>query len=195
MNKKILALIVVLIAIVGFYGLVYGAVTTVLMPIDSEGFKSELSTIQTPVNDNSNITELEGAAATIEGASLKYIPQSQRTQIANGMRNNALPSEIFNPDLSEYNNWNSFKILAYDLILRGDISNQIKNIEGTRNEIIRLNNKTASINQKMATDFENGDTEAYAADIRNLANTLQQYNNTMEKLKTQLQDVIQLLGG
>lgn len=196
MNKKILALIIALIAVIGTYGLVYAAVTTVLMPMDSESLKNELDTLETPVNNESSIGELESAAETMESIPLTYTSQSERTQMANSMRiNNAFPPGLSNQDLDSYNNYNSFKIFLYNLMLRGDISNQMNNITATHMEIIRLNNETSSITQKMATDLEKGDSKAYSADLRNLANNVKQYDNSTAKLKIQLKTAIQLLGG
>lgn len=180
-----------LIAIVGIYGLFYAAVTTVLMPMDAGAFKAELNTVEVPVNNASSIAELESAAADMERTSaLSYISQKERTEVANSMRmGNTIPMVFINQNMVEYDTSYRNRIWAYDLVLRGDISSQMKNISSTHEEISRLNNETEVINQKLYTDFEKGDSKAYAEDLRKVAHNLRQYNIAMEKLKTQLQNV------
>jgi len=180
---------------IGIYGLFYAAVTTVLMPMDANAFKAELNTLEVPVNNASSIAELENAAADMEKTSaLSYISQKERTEVANSMRmGNTIPLVFINQNMVEYDKSYSNRIWAYDLVLRGDISSQMKNISSTHEEISRLNNETETINQKLYTDFEKGDTKAYAADLRKVAHNLKQYNIAMENLKTQLQNVISQL--
>lgn len=184
-----------LITIVGVYGLFYAAVTTVLMPMDANAFKAELNTLQVPMNNESSIAELEIAAADMERTSaLSYVSQKERTEVANSMRmGNTIPLVFINQNMVEYNKSYSNRIWAYDLALRGDISSQIKNITSTHEEISRLNNETEAIHQKLYTDFEKGDTKAYAEDLRKVTHNLRQYNIAMENLKTQLQNVINQL--
>lgn len=182
-------------AIVGVYGLFYTAVTTILMPFDTTVFKDELSTVQVPVNNASTITEMESAAADMEStSSLDYVSESERTEVANTMRTaNTPPPGFFDQNLEEYNQFNSYRMLAYNLIFRGDISNQIKNISNTHDEISRLDNETESLNQKMYNDMEKGDNKAYTEDLKDIADNLKQHNIAMEKLKTQLENVINRL--
>jgi hypothetical protein len=188
-------LFVLIIAIVGIYGLFYAAVTTVLMPMDAGAFKAELNTLEVPVNNASSIAELETAAADMEKtSSLSYISQEERSKVANSMKiGNTIPMVFINQNMVEYDKSYSNRIWAYDLVLRGDISRQIKNITSTHEEISRLNNETETINQKLYTDFEKGDSKAYADDLRKMANNLRQYNIAMEKLKTQLQKAVNQL--
>jgi hypothetical protein len=188
-------LFILIIAIVGIYGLFYAAVTTVLMSMDASAFKAELNTVEVPLNNDSSITELESAAADMEKTSaLSYVSQKERTEVANSMKmGNTIPMVFINQNMVEYDKSYINRIWAYDLVLRGDISGQMKNISSTHEEISRLNNETEAINQKLYTDFEKGDTKAYAEDLRRVAHNLRQYNLAMEKLKTQLQDVVNLL--
>ena len=196
MSRKSLVLIIFIFAVVGIYGLFYAAVTAVLIPQDLNEFKNELNTMpQLPVNNDSSIKDLESQAATIESSSpLKYMSQSERASMANQMRSgNAIPPEAMNPNFSGYNAYNNYKALAYALILKGDISNEIKNLSSSYEELSSYANKTEAINQKMATDFENGDNKAYANDLRSMANMMKQYNSEIAQLKTQLQNVINTL--
>lgn len=181
-------------AIVGIYGLFYAAVTTILMPWDTTAFEMELSSVQIPVNNASTIAEMESAAADTEStSSLSYVSKSERTEVANTMRTvNTPPPGVFD-QLEGYEEFNNYRMLAYNLIFRGDISNQIKNISSTHEEISRLDNETESINQKLYTDMEKGDSKGYAEDLRNIADNLKQQNTAMEKLKTQLESLINML--
>lgn len=193
MSRKILTLLIIVVAIGGTYALFYAAVSTVLIPMDINSYKSELETAIAPVNNELNISEIESGATVTESIPLTYIPPEERTEMANQMRKGNTIPIIPNQDFNEYDKFNSYRILAYNLIFRGDISKQIKNISNTHEEIIRLNNETNSITEKMATDLEKGDNKAYAADLRNISNNVKQYNIVMEKLKTQIKDLINLL--
>ena len=193
MSRKILALLIIVVAMGGTYALFYAAVSTVLIPMDINSYKSELETAIAPVNNELNISEIESGATVTESIPLTYIPQEERTEMANQMRKGNTIPIIPNQDFNEYDKFNSYRILAYNLIFRGDISKQIKNISNTHEEIIRLNNETNSITEKMAADLEKGDNKAYADDLRNISNNVKQYNIVMEKLKTQIKDLINLL--
>lgn len=196
MSRKILALIIFLVAVVGVYGLFYAAVTTVLMPQDLNNFKKELDTMpQLPVINDSEIAQTENSAALMESYTpLKDLSQSQRTTMANQMRNNNfVPPELLNSNFDEYNAYINYKVLAYNIAFKGDISSELKNISSTTEEISSMANKTMTLNQKMATDFENGDDKAYADDLRTLADFMKQYNSKIAELKTQLQNVVNQL--
>lgn len=196
MSRKILALIIFLVAVVGVYGLFYAAVTTVLMPQDLNNFKKELDTMpQLPVINDSEIAQTENSAALMESYTpLKDLSQSQRTTMANQMRNNNfVPPELLNSNFDEYNTYINYKVLAYNIAFKGDVSSELKNISSTTEEISSMANKTMTLNQKMATDFENGDDKAYADDLRTLADFMKQYNSKIAELKTQLQNVVNQL--
>ena len=196
MSRKILALIIFLVAVVGVYGLFYAAVTTVLMPQDLNNFKNELDTMpQLPVINDSEIAQTENSAALMESYTpLKDLSQSQRTTMANQMRNNNfVPPELLNSNFDEYNAYINYKVLAYNMAFKGDVSSELKNISSTTEEISSMANKTMTLNQKMATDFENGDDKAYADDLRTLADFMKQYNSKIAELKTQLQNVVNQL--
>ena len=193
MSRKILALIILLVAVVGIYGLFYAAVTTVLMPQDLNNYKTELDSLsQLPVINDSTINQMESDAVLMESYSpLKYLSQSERAAMADQMRNNnAIPPELLNQNFDEYTTYINYKALAYSIALNGDLSNEIKNLSSTYEELSSFSNKTVAITQKMATDFENGDDKAYAEDLRNMANLMRQYNTKMAELKTQLQKVV-----
>ena len=197
MNRKILALIIFIVAIAGVYGLFYAAVTTVLMPQDLNTFKTELNAIsQSSITNDSSIAQTESSAAIMESYSpLNGLSQSQRTEMANKMRiNNAtIPQGVLNQNFNEYNTYNNYKAMAYSLILKGDISSEINNLSSTYEEVNQLGSQMVSLNQKMATDFENGNNKAYADDLRSTATLTKQYNHKMVILKTQLQTLVNQL--
>ena len=196
MNKKILAIIFI-VAVVGVYGLFYAAVTTVLMPQDLNTFKTELDdTSQFSITNDSSIAQTESSAALMENYSpLNGLSQSQRTQMANEMRiNNAtIPQGVLNQNFTEYNTYNNYKAMAYSLVLKGDISSGINNLSSTYEKVNHLGSEMVSLNQKMATDFENGDNKAYADDLRSTVTLTKQYNSEMTVLKTQLQTLVNQL--
>ena len=197
MNKKILVLII-LVAIIGIYGLFYVAVTNVLMPMELDSFKNDLNGMpQLPVNNNSTISDLENSADIIENnPSLKFMSQSQRSEMANQMRHlNSPPVGFLNQNFTDYNNFYANSVLAYKLIGKETLANEISNLSSITNNLTSLTNESAAIDQKSANDFENGDDKAYAEDLRSNANNLKQYNKVMEELKTQLQKIINQLGG
>lgn len=196
MSKKILALIIFVVAVVGVYGLFYAAVTTVLIPNDFNSFKAELEAMpQIPVINDSVITEAENAAADMENYSpLSAMSQDQRIVMANEMRNsNNVPPEVLNQDFSAYANVNNNRAVVYAMILKGDLSNDIRNLSSRYEEISNLGNEMVSLSQEMATDFENGDDKAYADDLRKSADLMKEYNNKMAELKIQLQDIVNQL--
>ena len=197
MNRKILALIIFIVAIAGVYGLFYAAVTTVLMPQDLNTFKTELDAMsQSSITNDSSIAQTESSAAIMESYSpLNGLSQSQRTEMANKMRiNNAtIPQGVLNQNFNEYNTYNNYKAMAYFLILKGDISSEINNLSSTYEEVNQLGSQMVSLNQKMATDFENGNNKAYADDLLSTATLTKQYNHKMVILKTQLQTLVNQL--
>jgi hypothetical protein len=197
MNRKILALIIFIVAIAGVYGLFYAAVTTVLMPQDLNTFKTELDAMsQSSINNDSSIAQTESSAAIMESYSpLNGLSQSQRTEMANKMRiNNAtIPQGVLNQNFNEYNTYNNYKAMAYSLVLKGDISSRINNLSSTYEKVNHLGSEIVYLNQKMATDFENGNNKAYADDLRSTATLTKQYNHEMVILKTQLQTLVNQL--
>jgi hypothetical protein len=197
MNRKILALIIILV-VIGVYGLFYVAVTSVLMPMELNSFKSELNAMpQLPVNNNSTINGMENSASDIDSyPSLMSMSQSQRTEMANQMRNsNSPPSGYLNQNFTDYNTFYAISALAYQLTGKGTIATEINNLTTITNNLSSLNNESTTLDQKSANDFENGDDKAYADDLRNTANNLKQYNNAMNDQKTQLQNIINQLSG
>ena len=136
MNRKIMALIIFIVAVVAIYGVIYAAVTTVLMPQDLNEFKTELDAMSQNQISNSDITQLESAAATMDSSPLSYMSKSQRVNIANEMRNgDTVPPGVLNQDFTQYNNFNYYKSLAYALVLKGDLSSGINNLSGNYGEI------------------------------------------------------------
>jgi hypothetical protein len=198
MNKKILALIILLVAIFIGYGLLYAGVNAVLMPQDLNEYQSQLNNMpEIPVVNNSTIDELESSADLMDNSSpLKYMSPSERTAMADFMRtNNSVPPEISNQNFTVYINYIDNRAFPYILVFRGDIYDEIENISVTYDKIASFSNKSQAISQKMADDFENGDDKAYAQDLRDLATLLKDYNSEMASLKSQLQEVVNQLGG
>jgi hypothetical protein len=197
MNKKI-SILIVLVAIICIYGLFYVAVTNILMPMELDSFKNDLNGMpQLPVNNNSTINDLENSADIIENnPSLKFMSQSQRSEMADKMQNlNSPPPGFLNQNFTDYSNFYASSVLAYKLIGKGTLADKISNLSSITNNLSSLTNESAAIDKKSVNDFENGDDKAYAEDLRNSANNLKQYNIVMDQLKNQLQEIINQLGG
>lgn len=198
MNKKSLALIILLIVIVAGYGLFYAAVTTVFMPQDLKEFQTQLNEFpQVSASNDTAITEMEASAALIESTSaLQYTSQSQRTAMATQMRdaNGFIPPGL-NQNFTSYNEYMGYKALAYSLVFKGELSSDLNNISTSYNTLSNISDQIQSLNEKMATDFENGDNQAYADDLRDMADLLKTYESEMASLKLQLQEVVRQLGG
>ncbi len=194
MNRKILALIIFVVAVAGIYGLFYAAVTSVLMPQDLNNFKNDLNTMsQIPGINNSDINQIESAAADMEKYS-KYMSKDQRTAMANDMKNsNALPPGVLDQNFTIYVNYNYYKALMYNMAFKGDLSSGINNLSSNYEKVSNLSSGMISLNQKAAADLENGDDKAYAEDLRNTALLMKQYNSAMAALKNQLQNVVNQL--
>lgn len=194
MNRKIMALIIVIVAVIGIYGAFYVAVTTVLMPQDLNEFKNELDAASQNQLSASDIAQIESAAAIMDSSSLSYMSQSQRTNIANEMRmGNNIPPGVLNQNFKEYGTFNYYKALVYTLVLRGDISSEINNLSSNYEEINSLGSQMVSLNQKAAADFESGNNKAYAEDLRSMANLMKQQKNKIDVLKNNLQNIVNQL--
>lgn len=192
MNKKILTLIIILVVVAGIYGVFYAAVTTVFMPQDLNNSKIELNSMSQDSIKNSDIKEIENEAATMESsAPLKYMSPNQRTSIANDMKNgNSISPDVLNSDWAAYIEFNNYRATAYALVFKGKLSNEIKNLSNNYKEISDISTEMISQNQKSAQDFENGDSKAYANDLRKTADLMKQYNNKIEILKSNLQSIV-----
>lgn len=198
MNKKSLALIIFLVVIVAGYGLFYAAVTTVLMPQDLKEFQTQLNEFpQVSASNDTAIAEMEASAALIESTSaLQYTSPSQRTAMATQMRdaNGFIPPGL-NQNFTSYNEYMGYKALAYSLVFKGELSSDLNNISASYNTLSNISNQIQSLTEKMANDFENGDNQAYADDLRDMADLLKTYESEMASLKLHLQEVVQQLGG
>ncbi len=196
MSKKFLALIIIIIAVIGIYGLFYAVASTVLVPMQLNGFKSQLDAVSTnPGIDDSTITLMESQAALIGNTTpLTSMSQDQRTATASFMNSTPTPTGL-NQSFTQYESYNNYVAWEYDLMFKGNVANSIRNMTGNYENISSYSNQLSTIHQKMITDFQNGDSKAYADDLRNTADTMKQYNNENAELKTQLQTIINQLGG
>ncbi|MDD1774103.1 MAG: hypothetical protein LUQ24_01085, partial [Methanobacterium sp.] len=165
MNKKVLALIIVAVVVVGAYASYYAYATMVLMPEDLKTFKDELNSAS-----NFNLTEIpESQINMIEDYNaLSLMPQSTRDEIAENITNG---TDSLKQNLTELNQnftSNMNKAQRYDLTLRGDIANDIRLAYDQK--MIDLTNQLLANVNKQATDIKNGNSTAYANDLR-------EYNN------------------
>jgi hypothetical protein len=106
------------------------------------------------------------------------------------MRNDKPSSEI-SPEVlqgnTDFKKFNYYSVWAYYLIFRLDIANEINSISNIMDNIEKLENNSDTINEKLATDWENGDNKACASDLRDSANILRQLNSLNIELKDHFQ--------
>lgn len=195
MNKKLLALIILLVAVIGLYGTYYVYATTVVMPEDLKVFKEEYKSIPDQgIFTKSEINELNSLATQIEnGPSFTNIPKSERQKMANDLRNQMKPYKSQIQELKENFTNNNEIAVRYDFILKGNVANDLRSAYNESK--LSLLDKFFNVTDNMANDCEKGDNKALANDFREFANIAQQINNWGATAKPQLQDIVKQLGG
>jgi hypothetical protein len=195
MSKKLLALIILLVVVLGLYGSYYIYVTAVIVPEDLKVLKSEYKGIPDQgVLNNSEINELNKTATQIEnGNSLKTIPKSERQKIANDLRSQIQPYESQVQEIKQNFTNNNEIALKYDLILKGNVANELRSAYNESK--LSLFDKFFNATDDMAKDYEKGDNKALANDMREFIGTTQQINNWSATAKLQLRDIIEQLDG
>lgn len=193
MNKKKLMGVILLLSIAVVYCGLYVAVTNILMPLDLDFAKSGLNTSTEPLIDESVIKETENSAVLMENSPYaKDTPHSQRVIDANNMRKDKTSSEI-SPEvvqgIADFKKLNYYSVWAYYLIFRWDIANEISSISNIMDKLEKVENNSDIINEKLATDWEKGNTKAVAADLRDSANNLRQINSLNSELNDHYQNL------
>jgi len=193
MNKKKLMGIILLLGIAVVYCGLYVAVTNILMPLDLDFAKSGLNTSTEPLIDESVIKETENSAVLMENSPyVKDTPHNQRVIDANKMRKDKHSSEI-SPEvvqgIADFKKLNYYSVWAYYLIFRWDIANEINSISNIMDKLEKVENNSDTIDEKLATDWENGDTKAVSADLRDSANNLRQINSLNSELNDHYQNL------
>ncbi|MEN6293088.1 MAG: hypothetical protein ABFC34_11070 [Methanobacterium sp.] len=196
MNKKIIVLIALAMVIVGGYASYYTYASTVIVPDDVKVFKDELKSIETDPIPESDITELEKEANQIQNLpSLKIIPLSERKKMASDMKKDPFFTSM-NSTMAELNEnitINQEIASRYDIMMKGDVANNIRTIYSEQ-MVDLMQNMTKTI-QKMPSDFESGDNIAIANDLRKLAKIGRDLNKLAAEDKPKLNDIIKSLGG
>ena len=190
-KKKLGLLIIVLLAIIG-YGSFYAYSSIVEMP-------KEVKDVEKAVKDMDNIhpvdcQELEKAANDTEKFDLKLIPVEERKNMAAKMRSN--PQTNMQDPTKELNSTLDIRIvIMHDLLLKWNVVADINDLGRLSKENQNLYNQSLPISDKMATDFENGDSKAVAADYRDMSNLLQQTNENIKNIKMKTIDLLVDLRG
>ncbi|MBM4240524.1 MAG: hypothetical protein FJ150_02460 [Euryarchaeota archaeon] len=194
MDKKVLALIILAVVIVGGYTSYYAYASIYLIPEDLKVFKDDLKSLENSTFPAENITEMEQAASVIgNGSSLQLIPAAERKKMADDLRNQLKPMQSQFEEFKQ-NFTNNREIASrYELIFKGNVANEIR--AAYSDEIINLTDRVIKNLQKMAIDLENGDNVAYANDIREFANLMREYNKLAADAEARLQNVVNSLGG
>jgi len=196
LNKKVLALLIVGVIIVGAYVSYYAYATMVLMPADREVFQEELNSIKNSTVPESDIKELEQIADQIEnGVSLTVIPASERKAYAQELANDPAISSINTTITEVKNNITTNEEIAsrYDLLLKGDVADNIRAVYNK--EIVTMMEELYQVVQKLPSDLEKGDNNAVADDFRQIANLSREYNQFVAEAEPRLQEIVNSLEG
>jgi exonuclease VII small subunit len=196
LNKKVLALLIVGVIIVGAYVSYYAYATMVLMPADREVFQEELNSIKNSTVPESDIKELEQIADQIEnGVSLTVIPASERKAYAQELANDPAISSINTTITEVKNNITTNEEIAsrYDLLLKGDVADNIRAVYNQ--EIVTMMEELYQVVQKLPSDLEKGDNNAVADDFRQIANLSREYNQFVAEAEPRLQEIVNSLEG
>ncbi len=194
MSKRKIGLIILLLVIVGAYASFYAYESTVIGPENMETFKSDLNATSEPVLTESELKNMDSLATEIEnGNYLASMSPSERTQMANELRQETAPVKSQLQGIKENFTESRDAATDYDLMLKGDVANNIRtayseNITSTADQII-------SVSDKMATDLQNGDSAAFAADIKKFDSLVRQFNSEMAQSHAALEQVVNALGG
>ena len=81
-------------------------------------------------------------------------------------------------------------VIIYDLLLKWNVVADINDLNKLSKENHNLYNQSIPISDKIATDFENGDSKAVAADYRGMSNLLQQTNENVKNIKMKTIDLL-----
>lgn len=195
MDKKKIALIILVVVIVGAYASFYAYASMVLIPEDKKVFKEELSGIGNSSITDSDISTLESEATQIESIDLTIIPADQRKTMADQMRNDPFITTM-NSTIAELkkNVTNNQEIASrYDLLLKGDVANNIRSVYSQ--ELINAMDKMNQIMVALPNDLENGDSKAVANDLRTLAQLGRELKNMSTTSQAKLETVVNQFGG
>lgn len=193
MDKKILALIIVLVLVVGGYVGYYAYAMITLVPKDLREFRGELKAAEEPIIKTSDIKEMEEVKSMLEGVDLKAIPAEERRQRAQELRDPALLKEF---QEAKHNCTVNREEVAfrYDLLLMGDVAKDIREVYSK--DIEEKMGKLVDLMNKMADDFEKGDTEAFKADIDEFIKLSKEIEDWRVNIaKPKLQRIVDRLSG
>ncbi len=194
MNKKIIAVIILVVVIAGAYASYYAYASMVMVPEDLKIFKSELESLSSPAIPESELKELEESSRMIENFdALSLASQSERNNIAEIMISE---NENFTSEMQEFrNNFTNNREISqrYDLMLKGDVANEIRSAYNY--ETLDLIDKIKNNTDKQAEDIKKGDSKAYANDVREFVKLAKKLNENLDQTRTHLQNVVNELGG
>lgn len=194
MNKKIIAVIILVVVMAGAYASYYAYASMVMVPEDLKIFESELESLSSPAIHESELKELEESSRMIENFdALSLASQSERNNIAEIMISE---NENFTSEMQEFrNNFTNNREISqrYDLMLKGDVANEIRSAYNY--ETLDLIDKIKNNTDKQAEDIKKGDSKAYANDVREFVKLAKKLNENLDQTRTHLQNVVNELGG
>ncbi|MGF7119219.1 hypothetical protein [Methanobacterium oryzae] len=192
MNKKILALLIVGVILLGGYVSYYAYATTVMMPEDLNTFKDELNSVSEPFINESDLKDLNNTINLIEKYdALSLMSQSQRNEMAENMTNGIQMDEL--EELKQNFTENRDRAQRYDLILKGDVAQEIRLTYDQ--EILIIGDELIANINKQASDIKKGDSKAYANDLREFINLNKELESLRQEAKGHLETIVTELGG
>ncbi len=195
MDKKVIALIVLAVVIVGGYAAYYTYATMVIIPEDVQLLKEELDAASTPFINESDIESLENSANLIESYdALSLMPQSERDMVAQNITSGISGASIDQLNKIKQNfTENRERAQKYDYLFKGDVANDIR--QAYSDQLFDLVDQMIVLLNKSATDVRSGNSQAFANDLRELAKLAREMNQYQEQIKIHLQDAVTKLGG
>ncbi len=194
MNKKIIALIVLVVVIAGGYASYYAYASMVLIPEDLKMLKSEFDATNNPGIPESEIKALENSASMVESYNaLSMVSQSERDSISQQLTSDNGNYSILITELKTNFTANQELAQRYDLLLKADVAKELR--LAYTNETVTILDQMKINTEKQAADIKSGDSKAYANDLREFASLSRQLNSNLEQARTHLQNTINKLGG
>lgn len=186
-----IAVVVIVVAVLGVYGLFYVYATSYIQPQDLKTFEEDLKNIGSTVISENEVNAMESQANQIEtGTPITQIPTEQVSTTSQAMK----PNQTDKTNIEKLNNkTNTNRAIAirYDFLLKGEIAKEIRTAYNTK--LVDLRKQMLQTQEKAATDFAAGNNTAVAADLKQYVQFAKEYNTLTTQAKASLEKIIQKL--
>jgi hypothetical protein len=171
-------IIMIIIPILAVYGSFYAYATTNIQPQDLKTFEEDLKNIDSNKISQNEINTISNLANKIEsGVAIKDLPSSQISTNVAIMRSNLTEKTDFE-SLNQKTKSNQAIATRYDFLFKGDIAKQIRIAYNIK--LIELRQKMIQTQEKAADDFEAGNNQAVAADLKQYVEIAKEYNSLID---------------